>query len=94
MTVPAIRLVTEVFPMDRESPFHNSVVIWEVRVPCECCGKYKWEIAAIWDFNFDRCMDFNYAYGEYVNARQIEEGVEMYRLERASSHLFEGDGIQ
>lgn len=91
---PAIRLVPEVCSAGKLNPFYSSLILWEVRTQCPCCGNYQWSIVAIWDFNFDRCMDFNYAYGVYVNARQIEEGIAMYQAERASSHLFEGDGIQ
>ncbi|SRR6266852_7369863 len=85
--VPAIKLIIEVCPECEDSPFHNSVVLWECRVQCSCCDAYIWTIACIWDFDFNRTTDFNYECGVYVNSRQIEEGIELYhRYGKAGGH--------
>lgn len=32
-------------------------------------------IVCMWDFNWDRCMDFGTKYGQYMNSREVEETV-------------------
>ena len=77
--LPVPKYIVEWFPFGVNSEFSNSIVIHEVRI-CECCGCYYWVMVAIWDFNYDRCLDFFLVCGEYMNAEQIEVGLEAYRL--------------
>lgn len=85
--VPAIKLLTEMHGKYRGDPFHNSLILWECRIQCTCCDGYIWTIACIWDFDFDRAMDFNYECGVYVNAREMEEGIALYyRFGKAGGH--------
>lgn len=89
--MPALKLITETCPAWADSPYHNSVILWHI-YKCDCCeDNYTWSMACIWDFNFDRCMDFNYGCGVYVNAREIEEGTSMYELVKKYAKMFDGE---
>lgn len=63
-SVPAPILNAEFHPWFEDSPLHSCVII----------NDSNRGMVAIWDYNFDRCCDFNYACGAYVNERQIKEG--------------------
>ncbi len=76
--VPAV--VTEVVwvPFEAGGPNADSLMILSNYI-CPCCGGIYKDIAALWDFDFDRAADFFIPYGEYVNGRQLDEGIQAYR---------------
>lgn len=71
--VPAIPLQVEVNRWAESGPYHNSITI---------SHKGGHHLVAIFDYNFDRCMDFHYKVGVYVNEREIYEGIQEYMKER------------
>jgi len=66
--VPAPILEAEFHDIDEDSPFHSSVII----------NEKDRGMVAIWDFDFDRAMDFNYKYGVYVHEKDMQAGIEKY----------------
>jgi hypothetical protein len=64
-TIPLLVSITG----DVDDPFHSSVAVRR---------RGSQHLVAIWDFCFDRCMDFHYKMGEYVNAREIDNGIRKY----------------
>lgn len=73
--VPVIPLNVEIHPLWQDDVFHNSITIY-----------HEEELVCIWDFDFDRCMDFSYDVGVYVNGRRIEQGTHNYLQYLRRSH--------
>lgn len=75
--VPAVIYEVLWHPFEERGPLHDSIEIISQRIG-PYWGHDVWYTVAIWDFNFDRCMDFHYDVGVYVNERQITEGIVKY----------------
>lgn len=84
--MPAIRTITQYTDIDQDSPFNNSLIIWRIGPDvCPDCGAPQWSMLCIWDYNFDRCVDFWYEPYVYHNAREVQEGVDKYILQLQSA---------
>lgn len=79
---PAPILKVWVCPDDVESEFHNSIGIDRVVNYCECCGNPQLAMECVWDFDFDRAMDFHLKCGVYAHWHDIVLGHEMWEAER------------
>lgn len=92
--LPAVILSVSVFPFnmnpeDGDACFHSSVVIFEKRNICDCCGGLVSDLVAIWDFDFDRSCDFFIPFGSYCTGRELVEGVEAYKELTISGRLIQ-----
>lgn len=54
---------------------HDSVVVWKALL-CPSCKALHLNIVAVWDFHSDRCRNHFILEGEYVNSRQLREGID------------------
>lgn len=77
--LPAIKTVIECVPDDVQDHMHNCIIVWEIAT-CQTCGGYHLDMAALFDYDFDRSLAFNYPCGEYVHWHQIDEGLRAYQL--------------
>lgn len=81
--MPAVIVRTGVHPWMEDSPYHHSVTFWEPTSDvCPDCGKRRWVLAAIVDYNYDRATDFHYNTNEYTHGSILAVGVELYAFER------------
>lgn len=71
--MPAIPLKV-VWTPSIDDPFHDTIVIYTIGEPRPCCGNTK-ILVALFDYDDGRCFNWFLPIGEYVNARQFEEGV-------------------
>jgi len=76
--LPAIPIVVEFHSWAEPSPFHSSITWAERSKFCDNCGGLAKGLVAIVDFNWDRCMDFNYGVGVYVAGQELEDGLSLY----------------
>lgn len=83
--LPVLPLEVRYYPWTAHHSMHNSIVIEEHSLLCPCCGGIQRYMVAIFDFNFDRCMDYHFPVGCYVNARQMDEGITAYQEEQERS---------
>lgn len=79
--VPAIIYDVVITTFEEGGPFHSSIMVYRVFHLCPCCGGPWGWLDAVWDFDFDRCMDFHLKYGEYANHSDLILGQELYMLE-------------
>lgn len=75
--LPAIPVTVEWHGWSQPDPFHGSVTWMERRQFCDC-GGLMYDLVAIVDYNWDRCMDFSYRAGVYVAGQELEDGIALY----------------
>jgi hypothetical protein len=75
--VPAVLTEVEWNPWFVDNEFHDSITVIEWTGTCFHCGGQA-NLRAIWDFNFDRCMDFGYGVGEYTHFYSVEGVISCY----------------
>jgi len=80
--LPAIQYKVEITPFGVNSPVFNSIQIYRWVGVCPCCGGNQWTLTAVWDFDFDRCMDFHLRCGEYMNETDLNRGMELWEFEK------------
>lgn len=81
--VPAIKVDVAVVPNDSRLSFHNTVTWFEQREFCYDCGGPHVTLVGIVDFDADRSTAFWLTPNVYHNKREIDEGVELYKLEQS-----------
>lgn len=78
--LPVIIRHVEWVPWYADDPHHNSIIIWWCGL-CRGCQGYAEIIDAVFDYDFDRSMDFYIELGKYTNADKLQEGIDAYMLE-------------
>jgi hypothetical protein len=70
--VPALRLAAN-WNVDQVTDKLDALIIDHVGV-CDCCGGTRLHAVAVWDFNANRCFDYNIKYGQYQNEGDLDRG--------------------